>query len=501
MDRSLTVAMANVESLLRQILAACQALLVQADALVGVTTFSSKMVPANLVTDLHQAAQGLVMTTEACLTVLIENRFRLRDWIAWMRATGSAIKARGTALQSGQRENARKRRMTDATLQRVLQYLTVPRYDDDNNDDPVSARIMGLSASWYWDANRDTIPGKADLWTLPKALEETRKAAERVFSAPQEYLQQYCQQTLVHISPLSGGINSKKSVGNDTNHLLTVGARQGALWNGPVGLRSPPWKRKKPTSVDYFVVPSEPRSEQVHQWNLLADSVGGGRVNLYAVPLTCNTMTINPLGEPDWEELDSDDDEEEGNEKGNFGSFYLTTTLQFPEDSVVEDMVFFGDDGKSALYTDGMKPVQEKGQSLGLLLRRDGALELWIVPAYEKASWETHQLKVNKNNNHEDATVHLEASQDHVTVVDRCDTGVVTGLAFPAKVRVITSSWSGTSPRLFVSGSRGIAAVVENQTAHSRVGIWDLNEDEEEEEDDEAGDDNEDEEMVDKEEE
>ena len=491
MDRSLTVAMANVESLLRQILAACQALLIEADTLVGVVTFSSKMVPPNLVTDLHQAAQGLVMTTEACLTVLIESRFRLRDWIAWMRATGSAIKARGTAPNSPQRENARKRRMTDATLQRVLQYLTEPRDDDDNDDVSLSARIMGMSASRYWNENRDIVRGTTDLWTLPKALQETCQAAQRVFAAPQEYLQRYCQQTRVHLSSSSSS--------DATKDLLTVGTRQGALWNGPAGLRSPPWTRKKPTSTDYFVVPSEPRSEQVHQWNLLAHSIGGGRVNLYAVPLTCTMMTTDPLGEPDWDELDSDDEEED--EKGNFGSFYLTATLQFPEDSELEDLVFFGDDGKSALYADGTKPVHEKGQSLGLLIRREDALELWVLPAYEKATWETHQLQVDKNNN-EDATVHLEASQDHVTVVDRCETGVVTGLAFPAKVRVLpsSSSSSAATPRLFVSGSRGIAAVIENQTSHSRVGIWDLNEDEEEEEDDEEEGD-EDEEMADQEEE
>ena len=496
MDRSLTVAMANVESLLRQILAASQALLVQADALVGAATFSSNMVPSILVTDLHQAAQGLVMTTEGCLTVLIENRFRLRDWIAWMRATGSAIKARGTAPQSAQRENALKRRMTDATLQRVLRYLTEPQCENDNKHDSLSSRIMGLAASSYWDANRDTVSGKADLWTLPKALEETRKAALRVFKAPQEYLQKYCQQTLVHLSP-SPGSNNDKSHDSDSKHLITVGSRQGALWNGPVGLRSPPWTRNNPTSVDHFVVPSEPHSEEVHQWNLFADSVAGSRVNLYAVPLTCNTTTTNPLGEPDWEELDSDDDDEEENE--NFGSFYLTATLQFPEDSVMEDMVFFGDDGMSALYTDDTKPVHEKGQSLGLLLRREDNLELWVIPAYEKATWETHQLKVNKNIDG-GATVHLEGSRDHVTVVDRCENGVATGLAFPAKVRVLSSS-SGVSPRLFVSGSRGIAAIVENQTSQSRVGVWDLNEDEDEDEAEDDEEDDGDEEMADKDEE
>lgn len=152
MDRSLTVAAANVESMLRQILAATQAVFVQVDELLGLSHYVPYLLPIALARTLHEAASNFVLVTEGALTALVESRFRLRDWIAWMRATGASIKARGTAPASAQRENAKKRRMDDATLQRVLSYLQA---DPPQEATSLSARIMGLTACQYWEGFLD----------------------------------------------------------------------------------------------------------------------------------------------------------------------------------------------------------------------------------------------------------------------------------------------------------------------------------------------------------
>lgn len=495
MDRSLTVAIANVESSLRQILAACQAILVQVDVLAGIShaTSTPGLLPTPLVTPLHQAAQRLVISAEACVTALVASRFRIRDWVAWMRATGSAIKARGTAPKSAQRENAKKRRLKDSTLQRVLEYLretstTFVQNEKEGGEkdipskktDSLSARIMGLQAGWYWDDTRETVAGQENLWTLPHALAQTAETAQQALAAPRAYLQPHCRQTQVVLTA-TGGIT------NGVN-LFAVTCRRGSFWKGTV----PSWTFPAQEASGYFTIPSEPRSANVHQWALIAHAAPSC-INLYALGFSNAMQTSDDSGEPVWDEFDSDEEEDDNAEelkKNHHGleSVYLTARLELPDDCQVEDLVFFGDDGQSNLYTDDSKPVQEKGQSLGLVIRRsEDTLELWVVPKYEQALWETHTLKEALSCLPD--SIQLSVCQGAGTLVEpgspQDDDDASTKGTLSARVRVLSSSAKGTVPRLFVSGSRNIAAVVENQTTHARVGMLDLNEDEEDDDDDE----------------
>ena len=199
MDRSLTVAIANVESMVRQILAASQALMVQVDALLGISHATTpSLLPTSAVETLHDHAAHFVVSVEACWTDLVSSRFRLRDWVAWMRATGSAIKARGTAANSAQRDNAQKRRLSDATQQRILEYLRQAMVQNDkdagSNVCP-SDWAMGLTASRYWDSSRETVrfgheDGSPVIRTLQYALSLTANAAKNAFDQPRFFIEQ-----------------------------------------------------------------------------------------------------------------------------------------------------------------------------------------------------------------------------------------------------------------------------------------------------------------------
>ncbi len=529
MDRSLTVAVANVESLLRQFLAACQALLIQVDALLGIAqaTSTPRLLPIHLVATLHANAQRLVLATEAALTALIESRFRLRDWIAWMRATGSAIKARGTDLSSALRDNAKKRRISDATLHRVLGYLqeaqsaAVVGATTDPSATGLSDSIMGLTAARYWAPNDTTVWNRPDLWTLPHALQETHSAAVAVFEAPQEYMTQVGRRRQWRVA-----LPSREEEEEEEDCLVAITSRQGALWNGAVALHNT-WKyptesNDQSNHKGCFTVATEPRTDKEHQWTLIAQALPDiSRVNLYALPLTTSMETLNDSGEPVWDEFDDSDDDEEPDKQvrlelspehcDSLQSYYLTASLELPDHCRVVDMVFFGDDGKSTLYTPLDKPLQEQRQSLGLLVRRkgsegdDSSLELWVIPDYDGCHWETHQTPTavwhgeKGQNDPLCRTLFLAACKAEPTPLrERWSPEEEDGEEQPeeipfqktlyAKIRQLSSSSSTADPRLFVSGSRGIATVVENQATHSRVGIWDLNEDEEEDEDGEEPD-------------
>jgi hypothetical protein len=68
----------------------------------------------------------LTLATEDLIQQIMDARFRLRDLVSWLRSAGSQIKARGTAPNSAQRDNAKKRRVAQAVVKRVAEYLEKP---------------------------------------------------------------------------------------------------------------------------------------------------------------------------------------------------------------------------------------------------------------------------------------------------------------------------------------------------------------------------------------
>ncbi len=68
----------------------------------------------------------LFLAFERCLAHVVEARGRLHDLLAWIRGTASQVRARGTAMDSIQRQNARNRRVPDGVIRRVSNFLSSP---------------------------------------------------------------------------------------------------------------------------------------------------------------------------------------------------------------------------------------------------------------------------------------------------------------------------------------------------------------------------------------
>jgi hypothetical protein len=133
MERSLHGSLANVESLARKgLISPTQALCLQVQDLAGLVRFhaTSSDDSAPLLQALVDASHHLWVSVEALLTSILTSRFRVRDLCGWLRSAGSQVKARGTAPKSVQRENAMKRRVPQAVLERLLAVLNTKKMPD-----------------------------------------------------------------------------------------------------------------------------------------------------------------------------------------------------------------------------------------------------------------------------------------------------------------------------------------------------------------------------------
>jgi hypothetical protein len=138
MERSLLASMGNVESTaIGCLLRPTQALGWQIQELGGLVQFfdtayddadtdgdeetiSSK---SQLVQELVEASQQIWISVENVITSIVSGRMLVRDFCGWLRHAGSQVKARGTAPNSVQRENAKKRRVSQAIMERLVTVL------------------------------------------------------------------------------------------------------------------------------------------------------------------------------------------------------------------------------------------------------------------------------------------------------------------------------------------------------------------------------------------
>lgn len=141
MERSLQGAIANVETTARSyLLGPARALAFHADELVGLARFAPNLLSEEAAQNANESCAILLTSVEYTLVQLVEARFRLRDFVAWLRCTGSEIKARGTAANSAQRENAKKRRVPQATVERILKYLQ----EETHSSTSITEMILGI---------------------------------------------------------------------------------------------------------------------------------------------------------------------------------------------------------------------------------------------------------------------------------------------------------------------------------------------------------------------
>jgi Anaphase-promoting complex, cyclosome, subunit 4/Anaphase-promoting complex subunit 4 WD40 domain len=569
MERSLQVAMAHVETLVRRnMVSPALALVWEAQELQSLALHAPFLFSLH---SLGQNAQDLLVAAEAALLELVDARSRLKDFVAWLQGTAARIKARGTARTSVQQDQARKRRVPQAVVERVLQYFQ-PSNDVEKKSGPASAslteRVLNISFSKILDETSNLMPlessrrmplsdvgGNSGSTTnqvaykkkatgavtpsIPFHLDQISQSLEQVFSGPREFLAQSVDQKLIRLAvpPQTQRIGSTdtKSVGGQLlggNGLLSpvvaMTVRMGCDREGQPGLDDE-------APADGFFVPKigqhratrdendgDLNEARYHrQWAVFAhapDSKGslGGAANcvqLSALPLswTFGEMAnhVNPKGET---------------VPPSTASFFLWATLVFPPGSVVVDMAFYGDDGKSSLGAvfDG-GTGKEGRQALGVLLNRTRnasvsaaanktSLELWLIQ-YDAISFQVVKLEepeigstsltlsvhpataaasvtvVKAGNNVPDNEA-LEGSSASDSTRPQCTARVRTISTVDSKPDHTGAAFKGA--RLVVSGSRGIGAVLFSDASQSGsvMELLDLEDDEYvEEEEEEEGDD------------
>lgn len=152
MVRTLYGALANVESQARKtLLSPTQALVYQIQELSGFVRFhkvdDSAALTNETLQELMNVSQLMWISVECLLKSIVESRFRVRDFCGYLRHAGSEIKARGTAPQSVQRGNAKKRRVPQAVIERLLGCLNKTPSKDYSADKQISLSEHVLSIS------------------------------------------------------------------------------------------------------------------------------------------------------------------------------------------------------------------------------------------------------------------------------------------------------------------------------------------------------------------
>jgi hypothetical protein len=155
MERSLQGAVAGVETKVRQqLVAPAKALVWMSSELTTLLKYQYHNDTKVHLQDLQQSSEWVLVSAELLLTQVLEGRFRLDDFGKWLRSIGSQIKARGTAPASAQRENAKKRRVPQVVVQRMLQYLETNKSADSEssataakNQLALTERLLGMAVS------------------------------------------------------------------------------------------------------------------------------------------------------------------------------------------------------------------------------------------------------------------------------------------------------------------------------------------------------------------
>lgn len=501
MERSLAGAVANIESTVRkQLLAPATALVYEIDRLYGLAAFRSDLLPTTTTLQLLHSAQQLLLSVDTALTALVEARGRLRDFCAWLRCTGAQIKARGTAANSVQRENAKKRRVPATVVNLMLAYLQQPATDEFFGRGTTET-VLGLR---FADLLRETSISVTELRpvspasvvatslvratpTVPHVLAETFELADKVFEHPRTLLAQSILRTEIGVPEVPHkilAVTTRLGQGGIDADQVAYGEDQ------PDGFFLPP-------TVD--PPPSFPNASDFRQWSVLAQMLDNSILQLHAFPLSW-TMTANDV--LDDEIVD-----------GLATEFAWTVQMSLPSEYTIRDLAFYGDDGKSSLSSGiDFGSVQEGRQRLGLLVSRKNyggiaqpleadteSVELWVVPyddleyacvALQKDAAVDHTLfRCDPSSSPGSCTYKIRPTPE-ASGFDNCDLAV-TNLEeriLYARTREVFDAMDFSSTeqarpcRLVLSGSRGIGAVCGNQKGGTVLEILDLEEDEEVEE-------------------
>lgn len=379
LEQSLVVAVAHVESQCReQLWEPAQACVVQFAQLHGLARHveadplveGSVLLSSEQSLQCLQGAEQLLLTVERTLVLLLEARMRLQDWMAWLRAVGAQIKARGTAPQSARHENARKRRVPDAVVKRLLQYLSESSSVVDNSSGTTES-ILHLEFAQMLQSNSGAAAA-ASWMTIPPSLQAVQRAATQLFAGPPQCVLQQMQTTQLIL--------------DDTSSLESTMAMVFRMGRGGA-------------QGDGCYCPSS-NAVSFRQWLVVAKS-SNDSLELHAIPMSWDGTTS--LASPHtW-----------------------AMRLQLDRCDEIMALEFYSDDGKSTLSGES-NGKEGSRQALAVLMRMGEDVVLSLVPyddlklsmqalkPMESSSWslpqplQTIQVQTRGSGEEEEGTVHAK---------------------------------------------------------------------------------------------
>lgn len=445
MDRSLATAVSNVESTLKQnLLAPAMALHYSVDALYGLAKYRTDMFSSSLSTEtpsgetkldqLVLSTQLLLVSIETALNELLDARFRLRDFVSWLRATGSQIKAQGTAPKSVQRDNAKKRRIPDIVVHRMLSYFS--QEQDSLTDSELIQNVVKVASTLgttegilalklvpmlnkeldfvcndpgrplpemqnnekdYHQPTVNPIPRiNATIRTtptVPHVLKKLVQDAESVFECPREYVRESICRTTLRLLPVTD--TSSKETRSTGLGKIALTTRLG----GGGCCKDQQYYFGEPKPSNFFVARTtlcdtamattnsrQPCAESFRQWSVIAYVCGPNKLLLVAVPLTWTSTNDTDC---DYTESFTGKNASTYKESGIAAPFHWSCLLEFPKEFSIKDVNFYGDDGKSTLLSsssDNNATGEEGRQAVGVLMSCPKfnssdvhSLELWML--------------------------------------------------------------------------------------------------------------------------
>jgi len=462
--KSVEASVASMEAKLRSnILAPIRALVYETCELYGIArsrdcdASSSTLIDPDEALRLYSSARILFLAIERCLAHVVEARGRLHDLLAWIRGTASQVRARGTATDSIQRQNARNRRVPDGVIRRVSNFLSTSMISAVKDSDDVvfeqrhlAECVIGVPLSDYFS---DCVPTKnvapplssklpGVRCTLKSALQSTFQICAVLFDKPRDVFTETLDRIDVHFETPHSTIAAHSR----------IGAGHCADKNGAFAPK--------------LAQPSD--SASARHWMIIVRSVESNVIEVTAIP-----------------------------GRDSLPKFYLQAGLALPNNHTVKNIQFYGDSGNSSLSPNlDIDAVTNEGrQSLGLIVERnevlsDGTLELheelWLFN-YDEISFKKFEFGPNPNKAVSIAAT--EFSRDQCIHV-RTSTAATDDNVIVPKCRHICTRQGfkfQEQSELSLCGSRGTAAVL-SFGASTSLDILDLEEDEEDDTSSASGD-------------
>jgi len=480
---------------------------------------------------LYEASEVLFFVTEQCVSQLVEIRFRLNCMMKWIRGTASQVKARGTAIDSVQRENAKKRRVSEQTVHKIADFLSTTLKSEQKQNNTTKKRgssecILGILFSDYFCKDKiyiesptpplktKTINGclgkdrdkTIESPSVKTALEISTQIALDLFDEPRTTMRKSVYQTSIVLDEC---INSLDQI------VTCVHNRIGAAPNS-----SPETQNCfNPNVVMNYNSNDNIGESQIfsQNWTIVVNSCSSTKDGQNLLQISALPEYNNNSSALECDELEDYNYNHLPEQKR---SFYITTFVLLPHDCKVSKIKMYGDNGNSTLTSETSLKNEEGRQALGLLLQRNSdsassgsgsgnegkiSEELWLFK-YDDLDFRAVSLQsqsrgfINSNTDDQiniskfdaaiDSYYFLIADDDDDDDVEEDDGDCGGEKRVVSKWRCVrdddssSSSNLSSASELVMSGSRGIGGVISEKL--NAIDLFDLEEDEEEDDDEDS---------------